>query len=131
MCYLHGKLTRDRMMAIILLQTHEQIPGYCTNTSRWGRTCTWTNAGSICLPAGSTNTHGAPVRGAHICTLLLRIGPTYSATCHLNIIYMHISEHELCRHVNECTCSFNLIAIISNFFFVFFLQVPFALMIDK
>lgn len=29
------EISLDRMMAIILLQTHEQIPGYCTYTSWW------------------------------------------------------------------------------------------------
>lgn len=59
-------------MAIILLQTHEQIPRYCTCTDEQAHVHV-DKYRSICLLAWRTNTHIMLVHRAHICTLLLRI----------------------------------------------------------
>lgn len=49
-------------MAIILLQTHEQIPGYCTNTSWWGaRARRQIRRAYVCR-------HAAQTRTACLCT---------------------------------------------------------------
>lgn len=71
-------------MAIILLQTHKQIPRYCTDTDQQAHTHVDKHR-STCLPACGANTPCACARGTYLHTLIEN-RQTYSPTWRINTI---------------------------------------------